>query len=79
MASFWNPESVKKVQEIRKQSELDSEVSDKEFIEMMSQQDYKNNPLIDAIKKIKESSSSSEQTSSALHSINLNKLIREGI
>jgi len=80
IASYWNPESVKKVQEARKQKELDSKITDEEFIDIIANQDYKNNPLVDAIRRIKDSSQSdSEQNSLPLHSINLNRMIKEGI
>jgi hypothetical protein len=48
LASFWNPEGVKKVQEIRNSQSSHSFQSDRQFEESMVTGEYKNNPLLDA-------------------------------
>ncbi len=52
LASFWNPEAVKNIQESRASRELHNFKSDKEFEKDILSGDYKNNPYIDLIKSI---------------------------
>jgi len=54
LASFWNPEAVKKAKEMRDDAGMHSFKSDNEFEEHVVSGDYKNNPLLDAIKKIRD-------------------------
>lgn len=54
LASFWNPEAVKKIQEIRADSQKHKFKNDKEFEDHILSGEYKENSLLDAIKKIKE-------------------------
>jgi len=78
-ASFTNYEGVKMAKEFRESQKEEVVKEAGEFIEEAKRNDFKNNPLIDAIKKIRESSRITEDSDSALKSINLNKLIREDI
>lgn len=54
LASFWNPEAVKKVQEIRASANQHKFKSDQEFEEEVLSGNYKDNHLLDAVKRIKE-------------------------
>jgi hypothetical protein len=54
LASFWNPEAVKKAKEMRDAASQHSFKSDEEFEESIVTGDYKDNPLLDAVKKIRE-------------------------
>jgi len=54
LASFWNPEAVKKVQEVRKSASQHRFKGDTEFEENVVSGEYKDNPLIDAILKLRE-------------------------
>ena len=78
-ASFTNYEGVKMAKEFRESQKEEVVKEAGEFIEEAKRNDFKNNPLIEAIKKIRESSRITEDSDSALKSINLNKLIREDI
>ena len=78
-ASFSNYEGVKKAKEFRESQKEDVVKEAEDFIEEAKNNNFKNNPLIDAIRKIRESNTVEEKTESALKSINLNKLIREEI
>lgn len=78
-ASFMNAEGVKKAKEFRESNKEGSIKEAEEFIESVKTNEFKNNPLIDAIKRIRESGQTKDEFDSALKSINLNKLIREDI
>ena len=54
LASFWNPEAVKKIQEMRSSSHKHKFKNDQEFEEHILSGEYKENNLLEAIKKIKE-------------------------
>jgi hypothetical protein len=54
LASFWNLEAVKKIQEARGNSEMHKFKDNNEFEEHILSGDYKNNPLLEAVRKIKE-------------------------
>lgn len=78
-ASFSNYEGVKRAKESRESQKEDVAKEAEDFIEEAKNNNFKNNPLIDAIRKIRESNTAEERPESALKSINLNKLIREEI
>lgn len=78
-ASFTNYEGVKKAKEFRKDKSNDKEKEDEEFLNSVKTNEFKNNPLIEAIKRLRESSESELEKESAFSSINLNKLIKEDI
>ena len=52
LASFWNSDGVKKVREMRERKENPN--IDEEFNKVVSSGDYKTNPLIQALQKIRE-------------------------
>lgn len=54
LASFWNPEAVRKIQETRASAQQHKFKNDQEFEEHILSGEYKENTLLDAIKKIKE-------------------------
>jgi hypothetical protein len=54
LASFWNHEAVQKVREVREQRKEHAFKDDKDFEESILNESYKNNPLVQALKKIKE-------------------------
>jgi hypothetical protein len=54
LASFWNPEAVKKIQESRNNSSKHKFKENAEFEEHILSGEYKNNPLLDVVKKLKE-------------------------
>lgn len=78
-ASFTNYEGVKKAKEFRESQKEVVVKEAEEFIEEAKKNEFKNNPLIEAIKRIRESGKQQDESESALKSINLNKLIREEI
>ena len=51
LASFWNSEAVKKIQEKREEKKKHSFLGNEEFEKQIKNQDYKNNELIKAIQK----------------------------
>lgn len=53
LASFWNAEAVRKVQESRRSSPEHNFKNNEEFEEFIKAGEYKNNPLVDAIVKLK--------------------------
>ena len=55
LASFWNPEAVKKIHQNREDSAKHAFKDDKEFEKEVVSGDYKNNPYLEAIKKIRAS------------------------
>lgn len=63
LASFWNAEAVKKIQASRESKNSSSFKDDEEIKEFIRDSDFKNNPLIDAIVKLKnmESKGASNQ------------------
>ena len=78
-ASFTNYEGVMKAKQLRDSAKDDAVKATEEFIESAKTNEFKNNPLIDAIKKIRESNASNMEDESIFRSINLNKLIKEDI
>ena len=54
LASFWNYEAVKSVKEQRSKREQHKFKSDEEFEQSILNEEYKNNPWLDKLKKIKE-------------------------
>ena len=54
LASFWNYEAVKKIQEKRDKRGQHNFMSDEEFEKSILNEDFKNNPWIDKLKKIRE-------------------------
>lgn len=78
-ASFTNYEGVKKAKEHRESQKEEVVKEAEDFIEEVRKNEFKNNPLIDAIKKYRELTKESDNSESALSSINLNKLIRDDI
>lgn len=78
-ASFSNYEGVKKAKEYREAQKEEVVKEAEEFIEEARKNDFKNNPLIDAIKRIRESTNKPVDSETALQSINLNKLIKDEI
>ena len=79
LASFTNYEGVMKAKEFRANQTDDAKRETEEFLESAKNNEFKNNPLIDAIKKLRDANSSVVEDDSALRSINLNKLIKEDI
>ena len=77
-ASFMNHEGVMKAKEFRNSQKEDSIKESEEFLDMSKKNEFKNNPLIEAIKKIRESKTNTKEDN-IFNSINLNKLIREDI
>jgi hypothetical protein len=53
LASFWNAEAVRKIQDSREMSGDHNFKNDEEFESFVRAGEYKNNPLIDAIVKLK--------------------------
>ena len=51
LASFWNPEGVKKIRERRESQEYHSFDSDKDFEDMLRSGSYKNNEIINDLQK----------------------------
>ena len=79
-ASFWNPEGVKKIKEYRESLKEESIKEAEEFVKTAVTGEFKNNPLIDAIKKIRQKQKEEpDEGTGLLSSINLNKLIKESI
>lgn len=78
-ASFTNYEGVKKAKEYRQEQSEDSIKESENFIDSVKNNEFKNNPLIDAIKKLRESNVTTSGKESVFNSINLNKLIKEDI
>ena len=77
-ASFWNPEGVKKAKEHRESQTEEAKKEAEDFINNLNKNDLKNNPLINALKKIRENKNE-DKDDGIFSSINLNKLIKEGI
>ena len=65
LASFWNPEAVKKVQEARAQKTAHRFKHDNEFEEDVVSGNYKDNPLLDAVIKMRELQGSNNRRLSA--------------
>ena len=78
-ASFSNPQEVNRAKQFRLDQKEESKKEAEEFIESVKNNEYKNNPLIDAIKKLKEADSLNSKKQSLFDSINLNKLIKEDL
>ena len=54
IASFWNSEAVRKIQDRRRMSEESSSVSEEDFIDLNKKLNDENKSLIDAIKSIRK-------------------------
>ena len=54
LASFWSPESVKKIREKRAKESEHNFQSDEEFEKYVVESEFKNTQLADLLKKIKE-------------------------
>lgn len=78
-ASFTNYEGVMKAKEFRKNQTDEAKEETEKFLESAKNNEFKNNPLIDAIKKLRDANVNTVKDDSALRSINLNKLIKEDI
>ena len=61
LASFWNPEAVKKIQEDRKSKSAHNFKDDNEFEESLVSGEYKNNPLLDAFIKMRKNERNNEE------------------
>jgi len=75
-ASFTNHDGVKKAKEIREANKEDVIKEAEDFLESAKTNDFKNNPLIEAIRKIREAESRPKED--VFSSMNLNKLISGG-
>ena len=51
LASFWNPEGVKKIKEARESAEMHAFDSDDKFEELLKSGAYKDNPVVNEIQK----------------------------
>ncbi len=60
MASFWNYEAVKKVREGRDRRKQHAFLSDQDFEESVKQEDFKKNPWIDRLVKMRKSTANLE-------------------
>ncbi len=78
-AAFENYEGVVKSKEIRESQKPDAIKAAEEFEEEAKTNEFKNNPLIDAIRKLREAAGKNQNEDSMFSSINLNKLIKENI
>ncbi len=58
LASFWNAEAVKKIRESREKASTHKFATDEELEQQMVTKAYKEDPLIKAIQKIRESEGS---------------------
>lgn len=76
-ASFTNAEGVEQVKKKRKERENDSSEDAEKFIEEAKTNDFKNNPLIEAIKKLRQAANPSSVKETPANSINLNSLLKE--
>lgn len=54
LASFWNPEAVKKIQENRDSRNQHNFLSDEDFEQSVLNEEFKSNPWIKRLQKIKE-------------------------
>lgn len=71
IASFWNSEAVKKIKEARKQTEQHKFATDEEFENQIKTEEYKNSPIVQALKKIREADE-------AINAANLNNIKQAG-
>jgi hypothetical protein len=60
LASFWNFEAVKKIQEGRRSREKHAFLADDEFEKSIKDGDFKNNPWIERIRKMREANANLE-------------------
>ena len=67
-----------KAKEFRNSQKEESIKETDEFLDIAKKNEFKNNPLIEAIKKIRELNANPKEDN-IFNSINLNKLIREDI
>lgn len=75
LAAFTNSEGVKKQKEWRESQKEGAVKEAEDFIESSKSNEFKNNPLFDAIKKIRDAEAQAKQSENIFNSINLNKLI----
>lgn len=61
MASFWNPEAVRKIKEARLSKESHAFADDEEFERQILEREFKNNPYVQAIKKLRQSENANNQ------------------
>ena len=78
-ASFTNYEGVQRAKEYRESKKEDVVKEAENFINQAKTNDFKSNPLIQALKNLRESNSNNKKEESIFRSINLNKLIKEDI
>jgi hypothetical protein len=78
-ASFTNYEGVKMAKEFRESQKEEVVKEAEEFIEQAKANDFRSNPLVQALKNLREANSNSSKEESKFNSINLNKLIKEDI
>jgi len=53
LASFWNPEAVRQAKKMKNSAEQHNFKNDEEFEEHIISGDYKDNPMLDAVRKIR--------------------------
>lgn len=61
LASFWNPEAVHNIKQSRKTQDSHSFANDKEFERQVLDEEYKSNPYIQAIMKLRKSKDANNQ------------------
>jgi len=74
-AAFTNSDGVKKQKEWRESQKESSIKEGEEFLDSAKSNDFKNNPLIEAVKKIREAEAAAKKNENVFSSMNLNKLI----
>lgn len=78
-ASFSNYEGVKKAKEFRNSGKKESIKESEDFINSVKNNEFKNNPLIEAVKKLRELNLEKSKDDNIFNSINLNNLIKEDL
>lgn len=83
-ASFIEPKAVKQIWDARKQEDKHNFMDDEKFNKALEEKTFKDNDLIDAIRKLRQNSNpensetlSKEGGRDLSSSINLNKLLRD--
>jgi hypothetical protein len=76
LASFWNPESVKKIKQERNLKKENDEISAEEFIKTNNEAYTENESLINAISLMRKLQEEAKNNAGS-GSINLNKLIKD--
>lgn len=74
-AAFTNSDGVKKQKEWRENQKESVIKEGEEFLDSAKSNDFKNNPLIEAVKKIREAEALAKKNENIFSSMNLNKLI----